>query len=329
MAGPVVDTYMAYQFIKRLNTPFENWEAYKLGVIDATGKAQIRRSRLTTAQRNSWGRFDVLVANLKRLLGKIPGGKTKLAALAATVLLLREEQLDENNLELLQQHLEETMEQIREQELPSKNLLPENFRILHKTPQAPEGTGVPHKVDAWHQSRANGWCVQVLDKHDNQVGEAEYHYHKKDAMQAKKDLSKHHSLNEEIRGWKNAGRDINRARRNAANQAAPVIMVRLKKDGTESKLHDHTTYHTSVDAAKNRHENIKRSNPGKSFTHIIKTGSDNIVVEDAPANAVGGGAVAGIGVGAQGEPGMSKGKKKKKGELPTQNLFTRKLNGLG
>lgn len=42
---------------------------------------------------------------------------------------------------------------------------------------------------------------------------------------------------------------------------------------------------------------------------------DRKIGEDAPANAAGGGQVAGIGVGDQGEPGIKKSKKFKKGEL--------------
>ena len=33
----VVDMFMIYQFIKRLATPFNKWEAFKTGVIDARG----------------------------------------------------------------------------------------------------------------------------------------------------------------------------------------------------------------------------------------------------------------------------------------------------
>jgi hypothetical protein len=43
--------------------------------------------------------------------------------------------------------------------------------------------------------------------------------------------------------------------------------------------------------------------------------------EDAPVNAVGGGAIAGLGVGPEGEPGIKK--KKKKGLIPFK-MFVRK-----
>lgn len=45
-------------------------------------------------------------------------------------------------------------------------------------------------------------------------------------------------------------------------------------------------------------------------------------VEDAPVNCAGGGAVAGLGVGDQGEPGVDK--KKKKGPVLGRNIWRRK-----
>ena len=37
----IVDLFMVYNFVKRLATPFEEWEAYKLGIIDEDGHIQI------------------------------------------------------------------------------------------------------------------------------------------------------------------------------------------------------------------------------------------------------------------------------------------------
>jgi hypothetical protein len=49
-----------------------------------------------------------------------------------------------------------------------------------------------------------------------------------------------------------------------------------------------------------------------------------IRVEEAPANCAGGGSVAGLGIGAQGEPGVDK--KKKKGPVLGRNIWRRKAN---
>lgn len=91
MAG-IVDLFLVYQFISRLVTPFEQWDAYKLGIIDEKGKVLRKRSTLSTSEeKKSWGYFDILAANLKKLLAKIPGGDNKLVSYAAAGLLLREQ----------------------------------------------------------------------------------------------------------------------------------------------------------------------------------------------------------------------------------------------
>lgn len=97
----VVDLFTTYQFIKRLVQPFERWDAYKYGVIDKDGNVLIPREQLKGAAKDSWGYFDILCANLKKLLAKLPGGKSTIASYAAAFMLLREGQdIDEDNYEL-------------------------------------------------------------------------------------------------------------------------------------------------------------------------------------------------------------------------------------
>jgi len=116
MSSTPFDLLYTYQFLRRLSTPFKEWDAYKLGIIDENGKVLKKRSTLKTAQeRNAWGYFDRLVANLKKLLGTIPLGKTRIASYAAALLLLREgknlDSLSDEDLDvLLQQHITEALE---------------------------------------------------------------------------------------------------------------------------------------------------------------------------------------------------------------------------
>ena len=88
MAGKVVDLILVYQFLKRLTTPFDQTEAFKLGLIDKDGKKL--KSAESREEKTAMGYFDRLVFNLKRLLEKVPGGKSRLASYAAALLLLRE-----------------------------------------------------------------------------------------------------------------------------------------------------------------------------------------------------------------------------------------------
>lgn len=119
MSSTPFDLLYTYQFIRRLATPFREWDAYKLGIIDENGKVLKKRSTFKTPEeRNAWGLFDRLVANLKKLLGTIPLGKTRLASYAAALLLLKEsnntelEDLDDDELdklvdEMFKEYLEE------------------------------------------------------------------------------------------------------------------------------------------------------------------------------------------------------------------------------
>lgn len=102
MATGVVDVFMVYQFLKRLATPFKKWPAYKEGVIDDKGNILIKKNdRHTVAQRNSLKIFDVMILRLKRLLGKIPGGKTRIASYAAALWLIKEDWQNRSEEELL------------------------------------------------------------------------------------------------------------------------------------------------------------------------------------------------------------------------------------
>ena len=62
----VVDMFMIYQFIKRLATPFNKWEAFKTGVIDARGNIKILERRRTNQQKQSFKIFDLLTIFLGR-----------------------------------------------------------------------------------------------------------------------------------------------------------------------------------------------------------------------------------------------------------------------
>ena len=102
MATGAVDIFMVYQFLKRLATPFNKWDAFKEGVIDKEGNFLIKKKdRNTIAKRNSLKIFDVMILRLKRLLGKIPGGKSRIASYAAALWLIKEDWEHRSEEELL------------------------------------------------------------------------------------------------------------------------------------------------------------------------------------------------------------------------------------
>ena len=84
--------YFVYQFLKKLVTPFEKTEACKLGIIDKDGKILKRRRDLETKEEKAaYTLSDTLIWNLKKILGKIPLGKSKLASYAAALWLIKEQ----------------------------------------------------------------------------------------------------------------------------------------------------------------------------------------------------------------------------------------------
>lgn len=102
MANKILDAYLVYQLVQRLATPFENWDACKLGIIDKNGN--VLRQPNNQKESKAWGRFDIMVANLKKLLGKLPGGKSKFANYAAAAFLFKEQNTPHNDTTLLEEN---------------------------------------------------------------------------------------------------------------------------------------------------------------------------------------------------------------------------------
>ena len=97
-----LDLFLVYQFMKRLLLPFDKWPAYEAGIIDADGKVLRKRNTLSGPERGVWGLFDIMTANIKKIIMKAPGGKTKLAsALAAAYLLKEMNSVTEENVDLV------------------------------------------------------------------------------------------------------------------------------------------------------------------------------------------------------------------------------------
>jgi hypothetical protein len=100
-----VDLYVVYLILKKLVTPFKEWDAYKEGVIDERGKIILDKKERDRSQKDTLTEFDKLIRNLKLIIEKLPFGKTKLASFTAALLLLKEEEqlktLDQEQLEEL------------------------------------------------------------------------------------------------------------------------------------------------------------------------------------------------------------------------------------
>ena len=91
MASPAIDAFITFRFLKLLVTPFNKTEAFKLGIIDERGKVLKRyRDLERIEERRSYTILHRLVFNIKKLIEKVPGGKSRLATYAAALFLIKE-----------------------------------------------------------------------------------------------------------------------------------------------------------------------------------------------------------------------------------------------
>ena len=86
LRGP--DFFYAIRFLRLLTTDWENTTAYKLGIVDENGK-KLKKPQ-TSEEKSAYNTFHKLVFNIKRLINKVPFGKSTLASYAAALYLIKE-----------------------------------------------------------------------------------------------------------------------------------------------------------------------------------------------------------------------------------------------
>ena len=96
----IVDTLIVFRILKMLVTPFKKHKAYKFGFIDKDGKRikkiedengkMVKNNPKTRMEKSSITLLHRLVFNLKRIIEKVPFGKTQFASYAVALLLLKE-----------------------------------------------------------------------------------------------------------------------------------------------------------------------------------------------------------------------------------------------
>ena len=94
--GRAIDLFVAYRFLRILTTPWENQPAFEHGIIDKDGKLLRKAAELkTTDEKSSFTLLHRLIFNLKRILHKIPGVRTKLGTYATALYLLKQHFADQ------------------------------------------------------------------------------------------------------------------------------------------------------------------------------------------------------------------------------------------
>lgn len=87
MSSKVIDIYVLYQIIKRISTPFDQTDAFKLGLIDKSGKS-LKKAQ-SSEEKKAMTLFDRFVFNIKRALSRV-GLDSRVGTYAGALFLLRE-----------------------------------------------------------------------------------------------------------------------------------------------------------------------------------------------------------------------------------------------
>ena len=89
--GRLVDSVIAYRILRMLTTPFEETDAYKLGIIDAKGKELKKMAQLHTGdERNAYTILHRMVYRIKRIIEKVPVDNKRIITFAAALSLIKE-----------------------------------------------------------------------------------------------------------------------------------------------------------------------------------------------------------------------------------------------
>ena len=95
--GRAIDLFVTYRFLRLLTTPFEDTDAFKLGIIDEKGnRVKLPKStkpavELSTSElKSAYTILHKLVFNIKKIFNKVPGLRTKVGTYAAALFLLKD-----------------------------------------------------------------------------------------------------------------------------------------------------------------------------------------------------------------------------------------------
>ena len=84
------DLAYTFRFIRMMAMDWKDWDAYKEGLIDDSGKRNWNVKLDTDEKKSAYTPFVRLAANLKRLVAKVPGGGSRLGSFASALFLIKE-----------------------------------------------------------------------------------------------------------------------------------------------------------------------------------------------------------------------------------------------
>lgn len=126
-----IDNLLALRIVYLLTVPFNQTDAFKLGLIDAEGK-QLKKAK-TTDEKNATNMLFRLVWNLKKVFALVPYGDTRIGQLAAAYLLVKESLEFNHTEEQALQHFNENFDRVWGLPFKDKDLIEDMIRSLDET----------------------------------------------------------------------------------------------------------------------------------------------------------------------------------------------------
>lgn len=139
------DNFMAMKVLYMLVTPIDKTEAFKLGVIDKDGVVLVKPKDRSSEQNDSFTYLDKLVLNLKKLIAKVPGGKSQLASFVAAMYLIKEHINDDS--EVLIEEFESALAVAQTTRLIEEDVVVEFFSSLYEEGEIANTTGPAVSTD--------------------------------------------------------------------------------------------------------------------------------------------------------------------------------------
>lgn len=177
----IVDNLIAYKIVTSLVKPFEETDAYKLGIIDKNGHNLIKVSQLETSeQKDAYSFLDRLVFNIKKIINRLPGGENKLKSLITAFYLVKEYyQENERSLTYMEERFHKIMDAnviLIEETITVKRCLNKKITedgegggIANTTgSQVSTDIAVPKKKDINRYKKSNTGAIQ-LTRRNNKV----------------------------------------------------------------------------------------------------------------------------------------------------------------
>ena len=94
----IVDTLIVFRMLKMLVTPFKKHKAYQFGFIDQNGKRiktkmvdgkEVKNNPESKMEKSSFTLLHRLVFNLKRIIEKVPFGKTAFNFIRSCITIIK------------------------------------------------------------------------------------------------------------------------------------------------------------------------------------------------------------------------------------------------